>query len=285
MMKIHLNFENFFKYFSLHPHSRTLNKHDQTVASYASKVFFILTLGIGYFVCRYLLYDRKVVKILRSPITDIFFHQNGQTNQNPVFPLEKNNAGHKTESFIKNAKSTEETALEVKSKKLPNDLLLDFYRGKGPDIEGRTIQEIWSLNDNDKETIHNYIQWLFPLKTQSAYNKKAPVLNPTLIESMKNDPEIMSNFKRSFITMMNFYGFTYDDATQSLYRAPNFEKRIYEWYTPENHNFLRITRILTSLKIMGLDEEALELLMRLSYLHEAKPQYSRGFLYILDFCF
>jgi hypothetical protein len=42
--------------------------------------------------------------------------------------------------------------------------LLAFYRGEGTDAEGRFLKDIWTWTDDDLEAVHDFIQWLFPLK-------------------------------------------------------------------------------------------------------------------------
>ena len=56
---------------------------------------------------------------------------------------------------------------EEKETNPSNELLISFYQGIGPDIEGRNIKLIWSWNDALKEKHHDYIQWLFPLPESS----------------------------------------------------------------------------------------------------------------------
>jgi hypothetical protein len=43
-----------------------------------------------------------------------------------------------------------------------NSKIVDFYKGKIPDSEGRMIYDIYKYDYSELEGIHNYIQWLFP---------------------------------------------------------------------------------------------------------------------------
>ena len=47
--------------------------------------------------------------------------------------------------------------------------LVNFYLGDAPDNQGRMIDEILSWKDEQLEDVHDYIQWLFPLKERSAF--------------------------------------------------------------------------------------------------------------------
>lgn len=156
--------------------------------------------------------------------------------------------------------------------KTPNELVYSFYRGEGKDIEGRTLNDIWAWDNGKKERQHDYIQWLFPLKVSSAFNKKAPLLNdPSLFNKLRNDLEVVKNLKKSFEVMMKFYGLTFDSVTKQISFANDFKERVAEWATPDNHNFRRITRILTCLKDFGLEEEARAFLKSL---HKIKQTHS-----------
>jgi hypothetical protein len=59
-----------------------------------------------------------------------------------------------------------------------NDPILGFYSGVEPDHRGRYLHEIQKWPDDQLESVHDYIQWLFPLPERSGFNVSAPVLNP-----------------------------------------------------------------------------------------------------------
>jgi hypothetical protein len=52
--------------------------------------------------------------------------------------------------------------------------LTDFYRGAGSDSEGRSLADLWNLSDDEMEDIHDFIQWMFPLREPSRFNPDAP---------------------------------------------------------------------------------------------------------------
>jgi ankyrin repeat protein len=137
----------------------------------------------------------------------------------------------------------------------PNGLLIPFYLNQGKDSEGRELSKIWAMSDAEKESNHDYIQWLFPAREMSKYNPNAPVLDDKLAEEMRKNPKILENVTRSFEVMMSFYGLTYDAKAKVVNWAPNFKERSKVWLTPGNHNFLRITRILKCLRDLGLNDQ------------------------------
>jgi hypothetical protein len=53
-----------------------------------------------------------------------------------------------------------------------------FLAGAGTDSRGRSIEWVLALSDDELESIHDYIQWLFPLQTRSGAQPLAPVLTP-----------------------------------------------------------------------------------------------------------
>jgi hypothetical protein len=139
-----------------------------------------------------------------------------------------------------------------------NSRLLDFYLGVGADDRGRHLREMLQWPDARLEQVHDYIQWMFPLTEKSAFNIRAPVLTPSDISEFRSNPELRQNLKASFVRILGFYGLILSGShLLKVKRALYFEEASANWISPGNHNHLRITRILKSLLILGLEEEAL----------------------------
>jgi len=132
--------------------------------------------------------------------------------------------------------------------------LLDFYMGNTCDSQGRKIEEIWLWDYSRLEQIHNYIQWLFPLREFSSFNPDAPILTTKEVEIFKKNIQLQDRLLNSFDLMLNFYGYSRVGNGNNVHivSGENFDIRIRNWITPNNHNFLRITRILKSLSILGI---------------------------------
>lgn len=134
---------------------------------------------------------------------------------------------------------------------MANEALLRFYRGAGTDSCGRTLEDIWCFSREQLEDVHDYVQWLFPLGEPSAFNPDAPIVDEKTAVRFRTDPKLRANLERSLDVMLSFY---FDDPRR-------------EWLTPHNHNFLRLTRILKSLTLLGLADRARKLLADLEELY------------------
>ena len=143
---------------------------------------------------------------------------------------------------------------------------LAFYRGTGTDSEDRTIEDILAWDDGRLESVHDFIQWLFPLPEPSMFNPHAPLLTPSDIAAAREDGTIQSNLRAALLRMRRFYGLTAETA-----------ERPKHWVRPADHNHLRMTRMLRSLTLLGLAEEARQLYEAISeYGHEV-PERTRTF--------
>lgn len=149
-------------------------------------------------------------------------------------------------------------------------MLIPFYLGQAPDVRGRVIDDIHRWDHGRLESTHDYIQWLFPLTDASAFNPDAPSPGPAEIERFRHEPALRARMVRSFRVMMGFYGLKCDDKATPVRIAetPEFRERAQVWLNPGNHNFLRITRILKSLMLFGLEDYARALLAFLEKLYE-----------------
>ena len=152
---------------------------------------------------------------------------------------------------------------------MPNEKLIAFYRGTSGDDRGRRIDEIWSFSHEELEAVHDYIQWLFPLAERSAFNPGAPVLDEETIARFREDDVLRANLERSLRVMLDFYGLAI--AGHEILRVPTFSARSRVWLTPHNHNFLRLTRILKSLSLLGLHDRATQLLACLEEVDRVRP--------------
>jgi hypothetical protein len=144
--------------------------------------------------------------------------------------------------------------------------LISFYKDSDCDHAGRRLEDILSFDDRQLEDVHDYIQWLFPLPERSAFQPHVPSLTAEDIGAFKSTPAMQARLKESFTRILSFYGLK--DDGEKIAPAENFAARTEEWLTPRNHNFLRITRILRSLTLLGLESEANRFFDALENLHK-----------------
>ena len=148
--------------------------------------------------------------------------------------------------------------------------IVAFYRG-GPDTYGRTLDEIRSWDHDRLEDVHDFIQFLFPTRQPSAFNVDAPLVTDKTIAAFHADPALRAELAHSLEVMLDFYGLQTDPERGVVIKADNFATRAENWLVVPNHNFLRLTRILTSLRLLGLADRAVALLACLEQLNTERP--------------
>lgn len=119
--------------------------------------------------------------------------------------------------------------------------IVAFYEGSGRDDRGRSLDDVLSFDDAALEYTHDFVQWLFPLRERSGANPTAPRLDDAAVAAFHERPELRANLQRAYDRMLAFY------------RSSD------QWLTPGNHNHLRLTRMMISLRTLGLAADAREL--------------------------
>jgi len=110
--------------------------------------------------------------------------------------------------------------------------IVDFLEGIEPNINKLYIQDIWDLSDEEIESTHDFIQWLFPTDKPSRYNLKAPVLSEQDMLNIQNSEKAKKNLKYSANWFLNF-----------------LDRHSY-WVDKQDHNQLRIKRIKKCLRLL-----------------------------------
>ena len=163
--------------------------------------------------------------------------------------------------------------------------LIRFYEGTGTDHRGRTLADIHAYDHDALERHHDFIQWLFPLPEPSPVNPLAPRLTPEAIAAFSARSELRRALLASLDVMLDFYGLrlqrSHDaDAAPTavspgeptVVRAPHWSRAAHNWLTPDNHNFLRLTRIMRSCSLLGLGDAARALLAALEEVYADAPR-------------
>ena len=147
--------------------------------------------------------------------------------------------------------------------------IVGFYTGESPDHAGRFLRDIQQWPDEQLELVHDFIQWLFPLREPSPVNPRAPVLDRETVEAFAARPELRENLRASFLRMLRFYGLEW--TASGVQPSADFAEHSAMWMHPGNHNHLRITRILKCLTLLGLSVAAMAFFECLEKLYRQNP--------------
>ena len=112
----------------------------------------------------------------------------------------------------------------------------------------------WARDYTKLEAMHSYIQWLFPISEKSPFNAHAQPLQRHEIATIASDAAAMANVRRSFDTMLDFFGMRLVVAEEALIveRHPERWTERYANLNLMSHNYLRITRMCKFLGEVGL---------------------------------
>lgn len=110
--------------------------------------------------------------------------------------------------------------------------IASFFARTASDHKQRTLDCYWRQTDDWREQTHDYIQWAFPLPTESPHNPDAPILREIDARIIQDSLEARANFRRTIFMMEQFY-----------------QSRRY-WLAEHDHNHQRITRILKSIRLI-----------------------------------
>lgn len=117
------------------------------------------------------------------------------------------------------------------------------------------------MADEELEYVHDWVQWVFPTDEQSAFNGSAPLLTSELSLQCMKDQEIVENMKKSLKRFLEFLGLELQAGPPVAVRKrerEEFKSRVRTCWTSMvgfgNHNWLRISRVLHCLGMVGLLE-------------------------------
>lgn len=122
---------------------------------------------------------------------------------------------------------------------------LAFLKGESIDLlvngflSNRNIVGIYNFCDDDLERYHDYIQWIFPTITASAFNKNAPVLTLSDYEILRSSWPIRKIIYYLALKLLNYWGF-YNNENSRLNLL-------------HGHNGLRLSRLIECLTLFWFD--------------------------------
>ena len=168
--------------------------------------------------------------------------------------------------------------LAMASSPVQQPFLARFYDPniEAKDSRGRTLESILKWDNDQLEYHHDYIQLLFPLPEGSPFNPSAPIIDRVTFNVFRASKDLQHQLRCSLERMLQFYGFESshnlihkDDSLDfKIIEAKNFAHASRNWVKRFNHNHLRITRILRSLRVLGLENEAREFFKALRKVYE-----------------
>ena len=88
--------------------------------------------------------------------------------------------------------------------------VIEFYRDEGRDSEGRTLEDIWNMSDEELMHSDDVIQWLFPLDKESAFNPDVPILTDDDIKLFRQSPILRQSVLTSFHRFLTVLGLSFD---------------------------------------------------------------------------
>ena len=116
-----------------------------------------------------------------------------------------------------------------------------FLTNQANDFKGRNLDLIWQYSDAEIENNHDFIQLIFPTNKQSQNSFHGYFLdNELLIDKLKNNEAVRENVMKSAAWFLGFLS------------------RNTSWISGYDHNQLRITRVIESLRLLVSDEAANE---------------------------
>jgi hypothetical protein len=116
--------------------------------------------------------------------------------------------------------------------------IVRFLGGDGLDAAGRSFADVVAMDDHAIERHHDFIQWLFPLDEPSKAVPSSPVLTPADIALLRASAMAQRRLGEASARMLRFYRMTA------------------RWRQSFDHNHLRITRIIKSLRLLAGDAAA-----------------------------
>ena len=131
--------------------------------------------------------------------------------------------------------------------------ILEFLTNQKANHKGYIYNDLIEFSNKKMEECHDHIQWMFPTNQPSKFASKFPIITVDFVNYLKRNQEtyniVCMNMIKALERMEGFY---------NLYKYQNHEivdniKDFY-YFSKNNHNLLRITRIIRSLRLFELDE-------------------------------
>ena len=148
--------------------------------------------------------------------------------------------------------------------------IVNFLSNNEPNPDGYLYSQLLQLTDQQMEYSHDVIQWLFPTKTVSTHNLEAPILTDEDIEEIKGNDTALNMISSGYKRMLSFYGLDVEvqnkntscashQTKMKIVPTDDFFVNSLRWLKYNNHNHLRLTRIMECLRLIGRWQDAMYL--------------------------
>ena len=82
-----------------------------------------------------------------------------------------------------------------------------MFSGGRTTSNGDTLASFRELPNDELESRHDYIQYMFPSEEASQFNSIAPTVTPDVIEEFKSNPELRKELVLNFQRILGFWDF------------------------------------------------------------------------------
>lgn len=147
-----------------------------------------------------------------------------------------------------------------------NELLLRFFKGEEDERIRHTLSRITEFSDAEMEMYHNFIQWIFPTMEQSEYHPSAPTIDGKFAHALHQDACALAGYCKGCRRYLRYMGLECK-GDGDICRIPNTPP----FWQLSGHNYLRITRVLNSLRQTGHTECSKALYAQMMQILDADP--------------
>lgn len=134
--------------------------------------------------------------------------------------------------------------------------IVEFMLEQRTDIKGRMLSDIWKYDKWQQEYIHDYIQWLFPVDKRERYEKNKPIVTEQDQNIFDSSDRLKTNMLISLDFMLDFWGIARNGKHFNI--KGKLDKKTNYWIKINDHNQMRISRVIRSLALCGQKELAKE---------------------------
>jgi hypothetical protein len=113
--------------------------------------------------------------------------------------------------------------------------------------QSQDFNNVIHMNDYMWEDQHDFIQYLFPNNEPSANLPDAPVATAEVINAFRYNPLLQEQHRIAFMRFLEHIGLRFYNGEIHVFNPGLVHMRIIR----PNHNQLRITRVLRSMRLLG----------------------------------